>query len=163
MVNADTWMDEVSKTSGITTEQLDKLALEYQKAYDEYEKSKRETSNLYKEQERLEGKLREAMELAGKSKYFVETVGTFYFSDKYVVTTPKTIEEKRDLLAYIREKHGEDFFYATVGVNHQTLQKLYKTDLEAAQEAGESPELFHIPGLQQPTLMRSLNLRGEKK
>lgn len=160
MVHAEEWMEAAAVGSGVTTEELDTRAKEYQDAYAKYEEAKRVASQLYKEAERLEGKMVEAMEQAGKSKYIVEGIGTFYFVDKLVVTTPKTIEATRALFNYIREKHGEDFFYSTAGVNHQTLQKLYKTDFEEMVEKNpDKAASFSIPGLQPPTNMRSLNLR----
>lgn len=163
-VDANEWMEAASEGSGITTKELDEHAQAYQAAYAEYEKSKAHTSQLYKEAERLEGKMVEAMELAGKTKYQVDGVGTFYFINKMVVTTPKTNSEKKALFDYIKETHGDDFYLATLSVNHQTLQKLYNTDFEAAKEKNpDDAATFHIPGLQPPTNMRSLGLRGEKK
>jgi hypothetical protein len=160
MVDSSEWMEVASAGSGVTTDELDKRGQAYQDAYAKYEEAKLVSKKLLAEAERLEGKMIEAMEQAGKSKYIVEGVGTFYFVDKMTVTTPKTIENTRALFNYIREKHGEDFFYTTAGVNHQTLQKLYKTDFEEMVETSpDKAATFAIPGLQPPTSMRSLNLR----
>lgn len=163
MIDTDSWMEAAAEGSGITTQELDARAKAYNEAYAAYEKQKAVASELFKEAERLEGKLIEALEQAGKSKYHVEGVGTFYFSDKLVVTTPKTIPDKKALFDYVLQNHGEDFFLSTASINHQTLQKLYNTDFETFKET--NPELaaeFHIPGLQPPTSKRSLGLRGEK-
>jgi hypothetical protein len=163
-ISADEWMEASAAGSGITTDELDRRAREYQDAWNKYEKQKAVSTELFKEAERLEGKMVEAMEQAGKKKYFVEGIGTFSFTDKFVVPTPKTIEERKQLFKYIQEKHGEDFFYSTASVNHATLQKLYKTDFDEAVETDpESAATFVIPGLQAPTNMRSLRLTGEKK
>lgn len=168
-VNLEAWSEEVGKTSGITTEELDARSKKYQDKYEEYERAKQIASDLYKEAEELEGKLVEALELAGKSKYYVEGIGTFYFMDKMTVPTPKTIEQKKQLFNYIKETHGDVFLMDKVSINHQTLQTLYKTDFEEHKEKclkeGRDAEAanFSIPGLQAPTNMRSLGLKKEKK
>lgn len=154
--------EEAAATGAVTVEQLDKMVKEYNDKYAEYEAQKAISTQLYKDAEVLEGKLVEAMEQAGKSKYYVEGVGTVYFSDKLVVPTPKTNEDKKKVFTWLREKQGDTVFFATVSINHQTLQKLYNTALEEAVNAGEDASLFHIPGLQTPTSMRSLNFRKEK-
>jgi len=164
--NLEVWQEEASKNCGITTEFLDNLITAYQLKYTQYEEQKAVATHLYKEAEELEGKIVEALEAAGKSKYVVEGIGTVYFINKLVVPTPKTIEQKRLLFDYIKNKHGDIFFMDKVSVNHATLQKLYNEDfkehLEHAEKQGTTPETFHIPGLDAPTNMRSLGMRKEK-
>lgn len=161
MVTADEWMKEQGKSGGVTTEQLDKLAQEYQAAYAAYEVQKEASTLAYKKAEELEGKLVEAMELAGKQKYHVEGLGLYYFSDKMTVKTPKTNEDKKQLFNYLKAKHGPEYLMTVTSINHNTLQSLYKAEFEAATEAGTG-ETFHLPGLEAPTNMRSLNFRKEK-
>ncbi len=162
-VNLDAWQAEQGKASGITTEQLDSLAQKYQDLYDEYEKLKAESSNAYKLAEEAEGKLVEALEQAGKSKYIVEGLGTFYFIDKMVVKTPKTNEDKKRLFNWIKRKRGGEYLMTITSINHQTLQSLYKAEQEAAvQENPEKAASFHLPGLEAPTSMRSLGFRKAK-
>jgi len=158
----EAWDEAVGQTSSITVEQLDAALKAYNDKYSEYEVQKAKASALHKEAETLEKKLIEAMEQAGKSKYYCEGVGTAYFSDKMVVTTPKTNDDKRKLFDWLKEKNGETFFLATVSVNHQTLQSLYNSELQKAVDEGGDASTFHIPGLEQPTSKRSLNLRGER-
>ena len=164
MTTADEWMAVTAEHSSITVEELDRRAKEYHEAYAEYEKAKSVSTELFKKAEVLEGKLIEAMELAGKNKYHVEGIGTFSFVNKMTVPTPKTPEERRALFGYIRDKHGDDFFHSVASVNHQTLQKLYNTDFEEYVETNpEEAASFAIPGLQAPTNKKSLAVRGEKK
>jgi len=160
---AEEWNEFAESQSPITVDELDNLAKTYQKKYEEYEKAKEVQTALYKEAEELEGKLVEALQQAGKSKYFVEGIGTFSFMDKMSTRIPKTIEDKKLLLDYILKTHGETFYWDKISVNSQTLNKLYNEDLKSATERGIDPSLFHIPGLEQPTNMRSLKLTKEKK
>ncbi len=161
-VSADEWNEQVEKTSVITTSELDDLGKKYQAKYAEYETAKAISSTLYAEAEELEGKLVEALNQAGKSKYHVEGIGTFSFQNKMSVKTPKTIDEKKLLFEYIRTTHGEVFYLDKISVNSQTLNKLYNEDLASAKERGVDPSLFHIPGLEQPTVMQSLRLTKER-
>lgn len=157
----DEWNQATARVSGVTTEQLDQLVRDYQAAYSRYEDKKAESSALYKDAEALEKELVAMMELAGKTKYVVEGVGTVYFSDKLTVTTPKTNADKAALFDYIRKKHGPDFFLKVAGINHQTLQSFYKSEFEEHVEKGDA-NVFKIPGLQEPTAIRTLNVRKEK-
>lgn len=161
-VTLDEWNTQVEKTSSVTVEELDTLARKYQAKYAEYEAAKTISATLYAESEELEGKLVEALNQAGKSKYHVEGIGTFSFQNKMSVKVPKTLEEKKQLFEYIRTTHGEVFYLDKISVNSQTLNKLYNEDLATAKERGVDPSLFHIPGLQQPTVMQSLRLTKER-
>ena len=125
---AQEWATLQGTGTGVTTQMLDTLVEDMQKKRAVYEESKKGTSALYNEYAEAEGKLVEAMQLAGKTKYVVEGIGTVYFVNKLVVPTPKTVEQKKLLFAYMRDKHGETYFYDKVSVNHQTLQGVYNSD-----------------------------------
>lgn len=154
------WNEFNENTSGITTQQLDAMGREYQAKYKEYEAANSKAKLLFHEAEELEVKMVEAMTAAGKTKYYVEGVGTFYFSNKMSVKTPKTIEDKKAFFKYLWEKHGETFYWDKISVNSQVLQKIYNEDAKSAAENGEA--IFHIPGLEQPKSMTSLNFKGDK-
>lgn len=159
MPTLDDWGSAHAEGSGITTAQLDTLAAEYQAAWDKYEEAKAESDRLFKVQEAMENKLIEAMELAGKTKYIVEGQGTYYFTNRLTVPTPKSNAEKTALFNYIKQKHGPDFLMTVTSINHQTLQSFYKSEFEANAEKNPA---FKIPGLQEPTNKRSLGFRKEK-
>lgn len=160
-LSADQWMEETAKSSSITVEELDRRVQLYSKKRREYEDAKAISSRLHGEQEELESKLIEALELAGKSKYVVEGHGTVYFSDKLTVKTPKTIADKKALFLHLRNQYGEMFYLDKISINHQTLQKLYNDAFkEHVEEKGNSD--FHFPGLEAPTNVRTLNFRKEK-
>jgi hypothetical protein len=155
------WSKLQGEGSGVTTQMLDELTVTMQEKRKIYEEAKQISTDKYKDYAEAEGKLVEAMQLAGKTKYVVEGLGTVYFVTKMVVPTPKTIEQKKKLFAYLREKHGEVYFYDKVSVNHQTLQGVYNSDYAEATEQGKG-DMFQIPGLDLPTPQISLNFRKEK-
>jgi hypothetical protein len=169
-VSAEAWAKVTADMSGVTTEELDVLSKKYQDKYAAYEAKKKESSAILKEAEILEAELIAAFEAAGKSKYYVEGIGTFYFVDKMSVKTPKTLDQKKELFKYIQTKYGETVLLDKVGIVSATLNSFYNSELEAfnarskaALEAGEEfTEIFTIPGLDEPTNMRSLNLKKEK-
>lgn len=158
---AEAWAELQGSGSGVTTQMLDTLVSEMQKKRAIYEDAKSIASEKYNEYAEAEGKLVEAMQLAGKTKYVVEGVGTVYFVNKLVVPTPKTVEQKKLLFKYLQDKHGETYFYDKTSVNHQTLQGIYNSDWEESKESGNG-DVFSIPGLDQPTSQISLNFRKER-
>lgn len=168
-MDAAQWNAEIAKNSAITTEELDKLAAEYNEAWDKYTEKKDESSELYQKAQELEGKLVEALELAGKNKYYVEGIGTFSFSEKMSVKVPATIEDKQALARFLEEQGGKVLFWEKFTINSQTLQGLYKAMFEEFKEKCESegkPEaaaMFNLPGVGAPTLMRSLKLTADRK
>jgi hypothetical protein len=162
VISPDAWLAKAAEGTGVTTEELDRRAKEYSEAYARYEEQKKISSKLHEEAEVLEGKMVEAMELAGKRKYHVEGLGLFFFRDQMVVTTPKTTGDKKKLLTWLRKTFGETVYLDKVSVNHQTLQSIYNKTFEEYVEQGKDAATFHIPGLQPPTNRRSLSFKGEK-
>lgn len=168
-ISAEAWAEQAAANTSITTEELDQRAKEYNEAWDQYEGAKEVASELYQRAIALEGKMVEAMEQAGKRKYHVEGVGTFSFTEKMSVQTPKTVEDKIKLARYLEEQGGKNYFWDKFSVNSNTLQPLYKAEFEAYKKKCEDegkPELaatFSLPGVGAPTLMRSLKLTPDKK
>lgn len=164
-VSIDEWNEEAAKGNSITVEELDELCIAYKKARDEYDAAKEVSDAAYAERERLQGKVVEAMELAGKSKYVVEGVGTLYFNDKMSVRVPKDIESKKVLFKFLLEKYGPTVYWDKVSIHSATLNSFYNQELEAFNEASKAGKLngdFNFPGVEAPTAMRSLGLRKEK-
>lgn len=78
----------------------------------------------------------------------------FYKTQESSVKTPKTLEDKRALFDFLREK---GIFDEMVSVNSQTLNSLYKN---LAQEALEQGVLeFNMPGIAEPTNFTKLKMR----
>ena len=79
---------------------------------------------------------------------------TFYVEERESVTTPKTLEDKKELFEYLKE---QGLFEELVGVNSQTLNSFYKTQAKAALEEGILD--FKLPGVPPPTVSKNLRLR----
>lgn len=154
------WL-EASATGQITVEQLDALMREMHEKRAAYDAAKEASTALYKVFDDAERRLITALTQAGKRKYFAEGIGTVYFSEKLVVPTPKTIEQKVLLFDYIRKEFGDKYLLEKQSIHHQTLQSLYNESFKEAVENGKG-EGFHIPGLEQPTAQISLNFRKDK-
>lgn len=166
-------LDEFQKVqqenSSVTTEWLDTLANEYTSAWKEHEAAKGIESELRKAAEEVESRLILALEQAGKKKYYVEGLGTFSFTERASVQTPKTIEDKQSLAKYLEESGGKSLFWSTFGVNSNTLQAFYKAEYEAYKQMaeaktarGEESEPFQIPGLLPPAISKSLRVTKER-
>jgi hypothetical protein len=165
-ISQDEWMKEAASDTKITVEELDSLCSEYKAALEVYQSAKAVSDVAYKEQERLKGKVVEALEQAGKSKYVVEGIGTFYFIDKMSVKIPKDLDQKKAFFKYLHDTYGDTVYWDKVSVHSATLNSFYNAELEQFNEkakAGLVSGDFHIPGLEAPTAMRSLGLRSEKK
>jgi len=165
-ISIDDFMAESTKGNTITTEQLDELCVNYAGARNEYEQAKERATDLYNVAESLKGKVVEAMTQAGKSKYYVEGIGTFGFKDKMSVKTPKTLEDKQTLWKYLEEKYGSEVVWDKFGINSQTLNSFYNSELEIFNDkakAGEVSGDFHLPGIEAPTAQRDLKITKEKK
>lgn len=169
MPTPEAWGEVVASASGITTETLDKLAHELNEAEARYDEAKEVSTDLYNKARDCEQRLVEALNQAGKRKYVVEGIGTYFFEERYSVKTPKTIEEKKAFAEYLKEKGGEVYFWDKFSVNSNSLQAIYKGDhkeyLEKCKKEGtpEKAALFAIPGLEAPTLTINLKMLSERK
>jgi hypothetical protein len=144
----------------ITTEELDELGKKYQAAWENYEVKKKETSAYLEVAEEQEAKLLNALKLCGKTKYFVEGLGTFSRINKLVVRTPKTADEKWAVLKYAESRFGTEGRDALISVNHQAINGFYNRESEAAAERGEVT--FSLPGVGEPTSVESLRFTKAK-
>lgn len=158
-LDQNAWLEkEADKT--ITTEALDGMVKEMKKAREIYESAKAKSTELYKEFESMEGKVIEALTKAGKRKYHVDGIGLCYFIEKLVVTTPKTLEDKRKFFDWLKSTFGETFLLDKQGVNHQSLQKIYNDAYSEAVDRGVG-DGFTVPGLASPTAQITLGFRKE--
>ena len=88
---------------------------------------------LQSELDDVEMKIMRVMELLGQTKFSAHGY-TFYTHTSMSVQTPKTPEEKEMLFDWLREK---GIFAEIVGVNSQTLNKLYRDFADEALARGE--------------------------
>ncbi len=168
MADLEKWDDYNAEKSGVTTEELDRLGKRYDALYSKYEQLKREASNALKAAEEAESALIDSMERGGKSKYHIEGLGTYSFTERMSVTTPKTIADKQALAQYLKDKGGDEEFWAKFSVNSQSLNAMYRADYEEFQAKCQregTPEKiaeFKVPGLDAPTALRSLRFNKER-
>lgn len=158
-LNPEAWAQVEAKP--ISTQELDQMIIDMQKAWGLYEAAKAQSTELLKTYEKLEGSVIETLKGAGKRKYHVDGLGLAYFMEKLVVTTPKTLEDKKAFFAWLHSKYGDHFLLDKQSINHQSLQKIYNDSYQEAVEEGLGAE-FSIPGLAAPTARISLGFRKEK-
>jgi hypothetical protein len=163
----DSW-DEAALAAGdrsITTQELDDWARQREEAWEKHAQAAKHASELLRQAEEVEDKFILALEQAGRQKYHVEGIGTYSFSSRHSVPTPKTIEQKVAFAKYLEETGGKTLFWSTFGVNSQTLQSFYKNSLAEHEKMCEekgTPEPFIVPGLEAPTARKSLRLTKDK-
>jgi hypothetical protein len=81
--------------------------------------------------------------------------GFLFFKElKSSVTTPKTLEDKKQFFDFLESK---GMFLEMVSINSQTLNSLYKSLADEAAEAGVLD--FKLPGIPEPTTYTNLKLR----
>lgn len=86
-----------------------------------------------------------------KSKY-----GTVIRSKKFSVQTPKTTDQKAAFFQWLKDK-GDEVYWQYVTVNSQSLNSLYKEEMDIAKEEGNID--FVIPGILEPTYYEQLSKR----
>lgn len=167
MNGLEAW-DQAAEEAGkgsITTAELDELAKAREEAWRIADEAKARSSELIRQAEEVEDKFILAMEQAGKQKYSVEGIGTYSFTSRMSVPTPKTNEEKIAFAKFLEEQGGKVLFWSTFGVNSNTLQSFYKNAFEEHEKMCEEKgisEPFLVPGLQAPTAKKSLRLTKDK-
>jgi hypothetical protein len=84
-----------------------------------------------------------------KSKF-----GTIVKVEKLSVKTPKDPDSKAAFFAWLEGKGIKD---EILNINSQTLNSLYKQELEAAAQRGDTE--FSIPGIDLPTVFHQITMR----
>jgi len=82
--------------------------------------------------------------------------GTVVRSNRYSVQTPKSIQEKKEFFEWLNSK-GDEVYWSYTSVNSQSLNALYKAELEVAKSEGNLE--FKIPGIGEPTATPILSRR----
>lgn len=165
MSSLEEWQEMENEASGtvVTTEELDKVVADFREAEEKYLEIDSKKKEAYKIREEKKQIVLETMQKAGKSKYYVEGLGTVYEINKYLVATPKTLEDKEAFFGYLKEHYGDTFLMDKLGVHSATLNKIYNTALEEAKENGEDVSTFSIPGLDSPNVYKNIGFRKERK
>lgn len=150
------WKDESVKS--VNLEELDQLVAKYKELRSDYEDKKARSNEASALMDETKNAILLVLMNAGKSKYFVDGLGTVYTINKYVVRTPKELEKLRALRCYIQSKYGPDAADQLFTVNHQTLNSFVNKEIEAVNDPS-----FVIPGLEAPILEQNLGFRKDDK
>lgn len=147
----DQW-DQADQPETITVEAMDQLIQDLRTSKVAYEAAQEEADIIKKEFTEAKDKVMKALLTLKRDSYAVDGHGLAYISRKEVYTVPKTNEDKNKLFTYIKEKYGPDALMSMVGIHSATLTSW-------ANKETETGEVQAIPGLDQPTMIETLNFR----
>jgi hypothetical protein len=148
MTDQITTEDFLGETEILDMKQMDALIRESVRLWAESDAKKKVYTEAYNKADEQDLKIMHALRRAGKKKYYVEGLGTFYIKTASVVRVPKTLEEKRKFFNHLMDL-GEDVFYGLASVNSSTLNGWYDEKEKEAQKQGTL--IFQIPGIESPT------------
>jgi len=95
------------------------------------------------------------LEAHGKTSWQTP-LASFDIRERTSVKIPRENMDKAALFQWLKDK---GIFWQTVGVNSQTLNSLYKNEMESAAHDGRE---FHIPGLQAPEVFKTITIRKKR-
>lgn len=114
-----------------------------------------EKKNIYQEAnaayEKQRAHVLDLLTRTGKTKYFVENVGTISKAVKYSVSMPKDPDEKVKVLNYFKSL-GEDVYNGIVNIYYQSLNAYYN-------QMREQDPTFTIEGVGEPQRTEELRFR----
>lgn len=141
----------------VTTAELDDATKAYKLAKEAHDAASAISTEKHEEAEKCKNKLIDLLTAAGKSSYIVEDVALITVSLKTQVTTPKTIGQKEEFFKWVEERLGREGLLAYQTVNYNSLNSLYNTAMKEAIDKGEE---FSVPGLELPTVVKTLSMRA---
>jgi len=154
--NASEWQADEGAAS-LTLADIDTAVLQLVR-FEEDEKAAKDTAKAATQRaDDQRDKILAMLNQGGKSKYFVEGIGTVYIINRLSFRTPKDVSSKEKFFGYIRDRHGEDVLKNLLTVNSQTLNGFCKKEIEAATARGEA--FYNIPGIEDPTHDQSIGLK----
>ena len=150
----DEFSEVQSEMSGVTTDELDSKIKEMQELREIYDEKKKEASKAHADYEQQKYAVLKLLEASGKSKYYVEGLGTVSVVLTKSAKIPKDFETKKSLIDYFYGL-GKEAYYSFVTVNSRTLNSYINEQTET------NPD-FKIQGIEQ-TIGSDLRFRKEKK
>ena len=136
----------------LTVEQMDELIRrlrELKETKEAHEETLKEVSAQYEAQRKL---ILDALKTLKRDNYSLDGAGLVYINRKEVYTVPKANEDKTKLFNYIKDKYGPDALMSMVGIHSATLNSW-------ANKETDTGEVMEIPGLDQPTMIETINFR----
>jgi len=115
---------------------------------EEYGGLSRKAKDAHSELKKAQGEIIAILEDMGRDSFDTNRV-KFSYRHSESFKTPKDIEAKQALAEYIKEKHGEEYFWNLFSVNSRSLQGFAKTELEAAED--DNDYNFELPGCERTT------------
>jgi len=158
MTNITDW-DE--NKQDVSLNDMTKLIQQMREAKDDYDRAKKESNKLYERYQEFEVKVLQILEASGLSKFNIPSLGTTYTINKYRVSMPKDLADKRKLFTFIRDAYGEDVVDEYRNINHNTLNAFYKSEMESALERGDAN--FKVPGIEDPIATVGLGFKKDSK
>lgn len=110
-----------------------------------YKEAKDKSDAAYAVLKNLESTVIATLKEAGQDTFTVTGVGKVTVSEQLSVQTPKSIEDKQKFFSFIKEKFGDDGFWAYASINSQSLNSLYKN---LTTEYAQNGEVLEIEGLE---------------
>jgi hypothetical protein len=138
--------------SEITITQMTEYIRAMMEARKDYEDAKDQATKAHDWYEHTRKTVLNALTTQGLDKFEAPGLALVYKSTKEVYRTPKTNEDKQKLFDYIKQKYGEDTLITMASINHQTLNSW-------ANKETETGDVMEIPGLDQPTVEETINVR----
>jgi len=138
--------------TALTVEQMDQMIVQLREAKSMADIAEESAKTIKAEYDAKRKEVLDALKTLNRDNYSVAGAGMAYISRKEVYTVPKTHQEKTALFNYIKEKYGPDALMSMVGIHSATLTSW-------ANKETESGEVMQIPGLEQPTMIETLNFR----
>lgn len=142
----------------VTVKELDAILEKLKALSVKKEEIAESLSEVNKEIQRLEGQCDKWLEELGRKDYASQD-GKVERKETLSVRMPENPLEKEKFWKYLEEQ-GLFKKYATVQSN--SLNKIFKEALKEAEEKGEDPMLFNLPGLPPPVLDRFAKFKAAK-
>jgi hypothetical protein len=155
----DEWLSE-SATNTLDFKQMDGLIKDNQHLWEKYDTARKIASECLADAEASDRKILEALKSAGKSKYYVDGLGTIAITQKSMVRVPSSIEAKKEFFKHLRTI-GEEFLFSMATVNSNSLNSWYNKCAEEAYAKGDLG--FSVPGIEGATMRESLRFTKERK
>jgi len=142
--------------SGMTlTEITEKVNKCFEKQL-EYKIADKAAKALYHELGNLEAEVIAILEQHERNDFKTDQ-GHFSYNYRESWATPKTTEDKKAFADHIKSKFGEEFFWATFGVNSRTLGSFCNQELQEEEKKGNLG--YQIPGIRRETSTATAVLR----
>lgn len=138
----------------VNTEVFDEAVRKLKELEEDYDAKKKVSNTASELVDHQRNYILALLQKSGKTKYFVDGLGTVSMAIKKQVQVPKNPEDKKLMLEYF-ESLGEELYNSYVTVNSMTLNSYFK------QQTEENPD-FTIPGISGLTEKPELRFRKEK-